>query len=117
MNFPHPTTFGKPRGRTEIRRRVVRCMLIMVPLLLPACQPSDVSEMVGTLERNRIELKVESNEPIIAIHVQEGQEVWDLSHAWLSRGRFRLTTTSRREWKSEPASSRNGARRPIPYRG
>lgn len=31
--------------------------------------------MVGTLERDRIELKVESDEPIIAIHVSDGAEV------------------------------------------
>ena len=29
--------------------------------------------MVGTLERDRVEVTVESNEPIIAIHVQDGQ--------------------------------------------
>jgi HlyD family secretion protein len=31
--------------------------------------------MVGTLERDRIELKVESDEPILSIHVQDGQRV------------------------------------------
>ena len=36
--------------------------------------------MVGTLERDRVEVSVESDEPIIAIHVQDGQmlEVGDL---------------------------------------
>jgi HlyD family secretion protein len=36
--------------------------------------------MVGTLERDRVEIRVESNEPIIAIHVTDGQmlEVGDL---------------------------------------
>jgi HlyD family secretion protein len=31
--------------------------------------------MVGTLERDRIELRVESNEPIVSIHVADGQAV------------------------------------------
>ncbi len=53
-------------------------VLIAVPvailtILLSACQSSEKTFMVGTLERDRVELKVESNEPIIAIHVQDGQ--------------------------------------------
>ena len=42
---------------------------------LSACDRTETSYMVGTLERDRIELKVESSEPIIAIHVQDGQAV------------------------------------------
>jgi len=53
----------------------IRCLLMMLPLLLPACQQADEAAMVGTLERDRIELKVESNEPLVAIHVQDGQTV------------------------------------------
>lgn len=53
----------------------IRCLLIMLPLLLPACQQIDQAAMVGTLERDRIELKVESNEPLVAIHVRDGQPV------------------------------------------
>jgi len=53
-------------------------ILIAVPvailtILLSACQSSEKTFMVGTLERDRVELKVESNEPITAIHVQDGQ--------------------------------------------
>lgn len=44
-------------------------------LLLPACQRTETTYMVGTLERDRVELKVESDEPIIAIHVEDGQRV------------------------------------------
>jgi HlyD family secretion protein len=47
-----------------------------VPLLamtLAACEFSDETYMVGTLERDRVEVSVESNEPIIAIHVEDGQ--------------------------------------------
>jgi HlyD family secretion protein len=40
-----------------------------------ACDDSNGNVMVGTLERDRIELKVESNEPIAAIHVEDGQAV------------------------------------------
>jgi HlyD family secretion protein len=42
---------------------------------LSACDRAEVTYMVGTLERDRIELKVESSEPIIAIHAQDGQAV------------------------------------------
>jgi len=47
-----------------------------VPILLltlTACNNADKTFMVGTLERDRVEVSVESNEPIIAIHVQDGQ--------------------------------------------
>jgi HlyD family secretion protein len=48
-----------------------------LPLLLAltACNPEHTTFMVGTLERDRIELKVESNEPIVDIHVSDGQAV------------------------------------------
>ena len=42
-------------------------------LALAACDKPDDTFMVGTLERDRVEVTVESNEPIIAIHVQDGQ--------------------------------------------
>lgn len=42
---------------------------------LNACDRTEITYMVGTLERDRIELKVESSEPIIAIHAQDGQAV------------------------------------------
>lgn len=44
-------------------------------LLLSACDRSETTWMVGTLERDRVELKVESNEPIVSIHVEDGQTV------------------------------------------
>jgi HlyD family secretion protein len=40
---------------------------------MTACENSDNTFMVGTLERDRVEVSVESNEPIIAIHVNDGQ--------------------------------------------
>ena len=47
-----------------------------IPVLfvtLIACENTEKTFMVGTLERDRVEVSVESNEPIIAIHVQDGQ--------------------------------------------
>jgi len=40
---------------------------------MTACSNSEKTFMVGTLERDRVEVSVESNEPIIAIHVTDGQ--------------------------------------------
>ena len=42
-------------------------------LVLSACDNSVDTFMVGTLERDRVEVTVENFEPIIAIHVQDGQ--------------------------------------------
>ena len=42
-------------------------------LMLVACDSTEKTYMVGTLERDRVEVSVESNEPIIAIHVSDGQ--------------------------------------------
>ena len=42
-------------------------------LVLSACNNSEDTFMVGTLERDRVEVTVENFEPIIAIHVQDGQ--------------------------------------------
>ena len=51
-----------------------RTLLIMLlSSVLWACDATDETYMVGTLERDRVEVTVESNEPIIAIHVQDGQ--------------------------------------------
>jgi len=49
------------------------CLIPCLLLMLSACNGSDRTFMVGTLERDRVEVTVESNEPIIAIHVQDGQ--------------------------------------------
>jgi HlyD family secretion protein len=48
----------------------------LIPVLLAtlsACDQTEKTFMVGTLERDRVEVSVESNEPIIAIHVIDGQ--------------------------------------------
>lgn len=50
-------------------------LAVLLAISLGACDRSETTYMVGTLERDRVELKVESNEPIRSIHVQDGQEV------------------------------------------
>jgi HlyD family secretion protein len=45
----------------------------LLTLMLSACEFADETYMVGTLERDRVEVSVESNEPIVAIHVEDGQ--------------------------------------------
>lgn len=42
---------------------------------LAACSRSDQGQILGTLERDRLELIAESNEPIVAIELREGAEV------------------------------------------
>jgi HlyD family secretion protein len=48
---------------------------VVLAVFVSACDRSETRYMVGTLERDRVELKVESNEPIVAIHVEDGQSV------------------------------------------
>ena len=55
--------------------RLIPLTLVSAMLLLPACDRDEKTYMVGTLERDRVELKVESNEPILSIHVEDGQAV------------------------------------------
>lgn len=49
--------------------------LLSLSLTLGACNQGEKTYMVGTLERDRIDVVVESNEPIAAIHVADGQAV------------------------------------------
>jgi len=49
--------------------------ILITGLMLGACSEDRQTSMVGTLERDRIELKVESNEPITKRFVKDGQEV------------------------------------------
>jgi HlyD family secretion protein len=48
-------------------------LVLALLAVLTACDKADETYMVGTLERDRVEVSVESNEPIIAIHVTDGQ--------------------------------------------
>ena len=49
--------------------------LTVALFILAACSDEGQDAMVGTLERDRIELKVESNEPLTRIVVSDGQAV------------------------------------------
>jgi HlyD family secretion protein len=55
--------------------RLLLAAAMALPFALAACGEDKARQMVGTLERDRIELKVESSEPITAIHVVDGQTV------------------------------------------
>ena len=61
------------RPRTD--RAVLRtCALMALALALAACKPADDS-MLGTLEWDRIAVPAEASEPILALHVAEGDTV------------------------------------------
>lgn len=47
--------------------------MLLFTLMLGACDSTEKTYMVGTLERDRVEISVESNEPITSIHVTDGQ--------------------------------------------
>ncbi len=49
--------------------------IVWSALALSACGSDEGDVLVGTLERDRLELIAESNEPIVAIDVREGDEV------------------------------------------
>lgn len=49
--------------------------LLFVTLLLGACARDEANVLVGTLERDRLELIAEANEPIVAVAVKEGDVV------------------------------------------
>jgi HlyD family secretion protein len=56
--------------------RVPRLLLIALPLLLAACGGNDAdAPLVGTLERDRIEIVAEESEPILSLDVREGDRV------------------------------------------
>lgn len=56
-----------------MRRRLL--LLLSSVALLASCNVTEEDAMVGTLERDRIEIKVETDEPIVSRHVRDGQEV------------------------------------------
>lgn len=53
--------------------RLFLCLLLLAAL--SACEKDEKTYMVGTLERDRIDVVVESNEPIISIQAADGQAV------------------------------------------
>ena len=52
-----------------------RAAALLMSALLAACGGRETTYMVGTLERDRIDVVVESSEPIVAIAVEDGQSV------------------------------------------
>jgi HlyD family secretion protein len=54
----------------------MRLLLLSALAMLTACSSgADEARLVGTLERDRIEIVAEASEPIVAIEVREGQHV------------------------------------------
>jgi HlyD family secretion protein len=60
--------------RIMLLRSACLALLGSAPFLT-ACSEPQQSVLVGTLERDRIELRAESNEPIVSRHVTDGQTV------------------------------------------
>jgi HlyD family secretion protein len=59
-----------------VTSRAARLLWIALPLLLAACSrhPAD-APLIGTLERDRIEIIAEESEPILSLDVREGDRV------------------------------------------
>lgn len=66
---------GTTPGPIRPRQLLVIPALLIGTLLLSACTQENDQRMVGTLERDRVELTVESNEPILEIAVRDGDQV------------------------------------------
>jgi len=54
---------------------VKRMILLLSALVLAGCSPRDEAVLLGTLERDRLELVAEAHEPIIELLVREGDRV------------------------------------------
>jgi len=52
-----------------------RMTWLVVALITAACSPGDDAAMLGTLERDRLELVAEAHEPIVELLVREGDRV------------------------------------------
>jgi HlyD family secretion protein len=55
------------------RRMFKHLPIMLASSLLLACEGQQYTEVVGILEWDRLELTAEANEPIIEIHIQEGE--------------------------------------------
>jgi len=56
-------------------RRTASIAAILAPLFLAACEPASAPAMLGTLERDRLELIAQAQEEIKTMHVREGGRV------------------------------------------
>ncbi|MBT8048340.1 MAG: HlyD family efflux transporter periplasmic adaptor subunit [Xanthomonadales bacterium] len=59
----------------NMTKRMAWSGLALLALAMSACDSAETTYMVGTLERDRIDIVAESNEPITAIRVADGQAV------------------------------------------
>jgi len=59
----------------NLNRHFRACGALLLAAGLAACQSDEQAALVGTLERDRIEIKVESSEPIISRDAADGQAV------------------------------------------
>ena len=63
-------------NKSDFAMKMIKTIpLALLALALAACDREETTYMVGTLERDRIDVVVESNEPIITIQARDGQEV------------------------------------------
>ena len=53
--------------------KTTQWLMPVLMMALAACDNTEQTFMVGTLERDRVEVSAESNEPIISIAVRDGQ--------------------------------------------
>lgn len=63
------------RNASSVRRTRRTMAVALAMLALAACKPDQPERMVGTLERDRVEIAVEASEPITEIAVADGQRV------------------------------------------
>ena len=56
-------------------RRTAPLAALLAALLVSACDDTPSPAMLGTLERDRLELIAEAQEEIVAMHVREGAQV------------------------------------------
>lgn len=69
------TAHARASGTRQRLRTRPHAVLALLVSMMGACSENSEVSMVGTLERDRVELKVENNEPLVAIHVEDGQSV------------------------------------------
>ena len=63
-------------NKSDFAMKMIKTIpLALLALTLSACDREETTYMVGTLERDRIDVVVESNEPIISIQARDGQRV------------------------------------------
>ena len=73
----------KPPAHRSRNNTSVVCLAVLAGLLLTVCANNENPLVVmGTLERDRIELIAEAQEPIVEIAMREGEQVEVLEFVW-----------------------------------